>query len=73
MTPLRTRRVEERKDGLIGQQAPKMLATRSTADEDLVLPATPGIREGEERYVIAFGIASRRLGLSFIAASFDAE
>ena len=47
--------VEETKDGLIVRGA-KMLATHGpTADELLVYPQ-PGIREGEERYVLAFGI-----------------
>jgi 4-hydroxyphenylacetate 3-monooxygenase oxygenase component len=57
--------VEERKDGLIVRGA-KMLATHGpTADELLVYPQ-PGIREGEERYVLAFGIPASTRGLRFI-------
>jgi anthranilate 3-monooxygenase (FAD) / 4-hydroxyphenylacetate 3-monooxygenase len=57
--------VEETKDGLIVRGA-KMLATHGpTADELLVYPQ-PGIREGEERYVIAFGIPCGTKGLKFI-------
>ena len=47
--------VEETKDGLIVRGA-KMLATHGpTADEILVYPQ-PGIMEGEETHVLAFGI-----------------
>jgi 4-hydroxyphenylacetate 3-monooxygenase oxygenase component len=57
--------VEETKDGLIVRGA-KMLATHGpTADELLVYPQ-PGIREGEERYVIAFGVPTSAPGLRFI-------
>jgi 4-hydroxyphenylacetate 3-monooxygenase oxygenase component len=57
--------VEETKDGLIVRGA-KMLATHGpTADELLVYPL-PGIREGEERYVLAFGIPTSTQGLRFI-------
>ena len=57
--------VEETKDGLIVRGA-KMLATHGpTADELLVYPQ-PGIREGEERYVLAFGISCATKGLKFI-------
>jgi len=57
--------VDESKDGLIVRGA-KMLATHGpTADELLVYPQ-PGIREGEERYVIAFGIPSATPGLRYI-------
>jgi 4-hydroxyphenylacetate 3-monooxygenase oxygenase component len=57
--------VEETKDGLIVRGA-KMLATHGpTADELLVYPQ-PGIREGEERYVLAFGIPCATKGLRFI-------
>ncbi|MBM3530780.1 MAG: 4-hydroxyphenylacetate 3-monooxygenase, oxygenase component [Alphaproteobacteria bacterium] len=57
--------VEETKDGLIVRGA-KMLATHGpTADELLVYPQ-PGIREGEERYVLAFGIPCATKGLKFI-------
>jgi 4-hydroxyphenylacetate 3-monooxygenase oxygenase component len=57
--------VEETKDGLIVRGA-KMLATHGpTADELLVYPQ-PGIRDGEERYVIAFGIPAATRGLRFI-------
>jgi 4-hydroxyphenylacetate 3-monooxygenase oxygenase component len=57
--------VEETKDGLIVRGA-KMLATHGpTADELLVYPQ-PGIREGEERYVLAFGISCATPGLRFI-------
>ena len=53
------------KDGLIVRGA-KMLATHGpTADEILVYPQ-PGIREGEERYVLAFGIPCATKGLKFI-------
>jgi 4-hydroxyphenylacetate 3-monooxygenase oxygenase component len=57
--------VEETKEGLIVRGA-KMLATHGpTADELLVYPQ-PGIREGEERYVLAFGIPAATRGLRFI-------
>jgi 4-hydroxyphenylacetate 3-monooxygenase oxygenase component len=57
--------VEETKDGLIVRGA-KMLATHGpTADELLVYPQ-PGIRDGEERYVLAFGIPCSTKGLKFI-------
>jgi len=57
--------VEETKEGLIVRGA-KMLATHGpTADELLVYPQ-PGIRDGEERYVIAFGIPAATRGLRFI-------
>ena len=57
--------VEETKDGLIVRGA-KMLATHGpTADELLVYPE-PGIREGAERYVLAFGIPCATKGLKFI-------
>jgi 4-hydroxyphenylacetate 3-monooxygenase oxygenase component len=57
--------VEETKDGLIVRGA-KMLATHApTADEILVYPQ-PGIREGDERYVLAFGIPAGAKGLKFI-------
>jgi 4-hydroxyphenylacetate 3-monooxygenase oxygenase component len=57
--------VEETNDGLIVRGA-KMLATHGpTADELLVYPQ-PGIREGEERYVLAFGIPTSTRGLRFI-------
>jgi 4-hydroxyphenylacetate 3-monooxygenase oxygenase component len=57
--------VEETKDGLIVRGA-KMLATHGpTADELLVYPQ-PGIREGDERYVLAFGIPCATKGLRFI-------
>ena len=57
--------VEETKDGLIVRGA-KMLATHGpTADELFVYPQ-PGIREGEERYVLAFGIPAGTPGLRFI-------
>ena len=57
--------VEETKDGVVVRGA-KMLATHGpTADELLVYPQ-PGIREGEERYVLAFGIACDTPGLRFI-------
>jgi 4-hydroxyphenylacetate 3-monooxygenase oxygenase component len=64
--------VEESKDGLIVRGA-KMLATHGpTADELLVYPQ-PGIREGEERYVLAFGIPTATPGLRFICREpFDA-
>ncbi len=57
--------VEETKDGLIVRGA-KMLATHGpTADEIVVYPQ-PGLREGEERYVLAFGIPCSAKGLRFI-------
>jgi 4-hydroxyphenylacetate 3-monooxygenase oxygenase component len=57
--------VDETRDGLIVRGA-KMLATHGpTADELLVYPQ-PGIREGEERYVLAFGIPTSTAGLRFI-------
>ena len=57
--------VEETKDGLIVRGA-KMLATHGpTADELLVYPQ-PGVRDGEERYVLAFGISCATPGLRFI-------
>jgi 4-hydroxyphenylacetate 3-monooxygenase oxygenase component len=57
--------VEETKEGLIVRGA-KMLATHGpTADELLVYPQ-PGIRDGEERYVLAFGIPAATRGLRFI-------
>ena len=57
--------VEETKDGLIVRGA-KMLATHGpTADELLVYPQ-PGIRDGEERHVLAFGIPAATRGLKFI-------
>ena len=57
--------VEETKDGLIVRGA-KMLATHGpTADELLVYPL-PGIRDGEQRYVLAFGIPCATPGLRFI-------
>jgi 4-hydroxyphenylacetate 3-monooxygenase oxygenase component len=64
--------VEETKDGLIVRGA-KMLATHGpTADELLVYPQ-PGIREGEECYVLAFGIPTSTPGLRFICREpFDA-
>ena len=57
--------VEETNDGLIVRGA-KMLATHGpTADELLVYPQ-PGLRDGEERYVLAFGIPCATPGLRFI-------
>jgi 4-hydroxyphenylacetate 3-monooxygenase oxygenase component len=57
--------VEETRDGLIVRGA-KMLATHGpTADELLVYPE-PGIRDGDERYVLAFGIPCSTPGLKFI-------
>jgi 4-hydroxyphenylacetate 3-monooxygenase oxygenase component len=57
--------VEERKDGLIVRGA-KMLATHGpTADELFVYPQ-PGIRDGDERYVLAFVIPAGTPGLRFI-------
>lgn len=56
--------VEETKDGLIVRGA-KMLATHApTADELLVYPQ-PGIRDGEERYVLAFALPVGTRGLRF--------
>jgi 4-hydroxyphenylacetate 3-monooxygenase oxygenase component len=64
--------VRETADGLIVRGA-KMLATHGpTADELLVYPQ-PGIRAGEERYVLAFGIPAATRGLRFICREpFDA-
>lgn len=57
--------VEKTKDGLIVRGA-KMLATHGpTADELLVYPQ-PGIRDGDERHVLAFGIPCATKGLRFI-------
>jgi len=57
--------VEETKDGLIVRGA-KMLATHGpTADELLVYPQ-PGIREGDERHVLAFAVPAATRGLRFI-------
>ncbi len=57
--------VDESKDGLIVRGA-KMLATHGpTADELLVYPQ-PGLRAGEERHVLAFGIPTATPGLRFI-------
>ena len=53
------------KDGLI-VRCEKMLATHGpTADEILVYPQ-PGNREGEEKYMLAFGISCAAKGLKFI-------
>jgi 4-hydroxyphenylacetate 3-monooxygenase oxygenase component len=64
--------VEETKDGLIVRGA-KMLATHGpTADELMVYPQ-PGIRAGEERYVLAFAVPTATPGLRFICREpFDA-
>jgi 4-hydroxyphenylacetate 3-monooxygenase oxygenase component len=64
--------VEESKDGLIVRGA-KMLATHGpTADELLIYPQ-PGIREGEERHVLAFAVPASTRGLRFICREpFDA-
>ena len=57
--------VDESKDGLVVRGA-KMLATHGpTADELLVYPQ-PGIRDGEEKYVLAFGVPADAPGLRFI-------
>jgi 4-hydroxyphenylacetate 3-monooxygenase oxygenase component len=57
--------VKETSEGLIVRGA-KMLATHGpTADELLVYPQ-PGLRPGEERHVIAFGIPASAPGLRFI-------
>src|SRR5262245_44741754 len=57
--------VEAGKDGRTVRGA-KMLANDGpTADELLVYPL-PGLREGEERYVLAFGIPVSTRGLRFI-------
>jgi 4-hydroxyphenylacetate 3-monooxygenase oxygenase component len=64
--------VDESKDGLVVRGA-KMLATHGpTADELLIYPQ-PGLRDGEERYVLAFGIPTSTPGLRFICREpFDA-
>ncbi|HEY7665654.1 MAG TPA: 4-hydroxyphenylacetate 3-monooxygenase, oxygenase component [Xanthobacteraceae bacterium] len=64
--------VNETEDGLVVRGA-KMLATHGpTADELLVYPQ-PGLRAGEERYVLAFGIPAATAGLRFICREpFDA-
>jgi 4-hydroxyphenylacetate 3-monooxygenase oxygenase component len=57
--------VRETSEGLIVRGA-KMLATHGpTADELLVYPV-PGLRPGEERYALAFGIPTSTPGLRFI-------
>jgi 4-hydroxyphenylacetate 3-monooxygenase oxygenase component len=57
--------VDESKGGLVVRGA-KMLATHGpTADELLIYPQ-PGLRDGEERYVLAFGIPTSTPGLRFI-------
>jgi 4-hydroxyphenylacetate 3-monooxygenase oxygenase component len=64
--------VKETGDGLVVRGA-KMLATHGpTADELLVYPL-PGLRSGEERYVLAFAIPAATRGLRFICREpFDA-
>jgi 4-hydroxyphenylacetate 3-monooxygenase oxygenase component len=58
--------VEETGDGLIVRGA-KMLATHGpTADELLVYPLPFSVRPGEEKYALAFGIATDAPGLRFI-------
>lgn len=59
------RAVGETSDGLVVRGA-KMLATHGpTADELLVYPQ-PGLRAGEEKHVVAFGIPASTKGLRFI-------
>jgi 4-hydroxyphenylacetate 3-monooxygenase oxygenase component len=57
--------VEEAKDGLIVRGA-KMLATHGPTADEILVYTQPGIREGEERYVLAFGIPAGAKGLKFI-------
>jgi len=64
--------VEEGKDGLIVRGA-KMLATHGPTADELMIYPLPGIREGEERYVLAFAVPTSTPGLRFICREpFDA-
>ncbi len=63
---------EEGKDGLIVRGA-KMLATHGPTADELMIYPQPGIRDGEERYVLAFAIPTATPGLRFICREpFDA-
>jgi 4-hydroxyphenylacetate 3-monooxygenase oxygenase component len=57
--------VEETKAGLIVRGA-KMLATHGPTADELMIYPQPGLREGEERHVLAFGIPTSTPGLRFI-------
>jgi 4-hydroxyphenylacetate 3-monooxygenase oxygenase component len=58
--------VEETRDGLIVRGA-KMLATHGpTADELMVYPLPFSVRPGEDKYALAFAIATDTPGLRFI-------
>ena len=57
--------VEETKEGLIVRGA-KMLATHGPTADELVVYPQPGIRDGEERYVLAFAVPCGVKGLRFI-------
>jgi 4-hydroxyphenylacetate 3-monooxygenase oxygenase component len=64
--------VEETKDGLIVRGA-KMLATHGPTADELMIYPQPGIRAGEERYVLAFAVPAATPGLRFICREpFDA-
>ena len=64
--------VEETRDGLIVRGA-KMLATHGPTADELIIYPQPGIREGEERYVLAFAVPAATPGLRFICREpFDA-
>ena len=57
--------VEEGKDGLVVRGA-KMLATHGPTADELIIYPQPGIRDGEERYVLAFAVPAATPGLRFI-------
>ena len=57
--------VDETPDGLIVRGA-KMLATHGPTADELIIYPQPGIRDGEERYVLAFAVPAATPGLRFI-------
>jgi 4-hydroxyphenylacetate 3-monooxygenase oxygenase component len=57
--------VEEGKDGLIVRGA-KMLATHGPTADELIIYPQPGIRDGEERHVLAFAVPAATPRLRFI-------
>lgn len=64
--------VDETTDGLIVRGA-KMLATHGPIADELLVYPVPGIRTGDERYVIAFALPSGTPGMRFICREpFDA-
>ena len=64
--------MDENKDGLIVRGA-KMLATHGPTADELMIYPQPGIRAGEERYVLAFAVPTATRGLRFICREpFDA-